>query len=156
MFIGVTFNYSWKSSRWLRSEAISTGSELPNGHYSLIYFHSCAEMGFWLMSIIRVCETCKLHWSEVLWFVTPVGPSVFLLSSLSAVRWPLLPGFQPGFPASRSWGCLWMHGGRSKVLMHRSAYFTELMRSEPLWVLLSVSKIWNGLFQGGHLPFILF
>lgn len=46
------------------------------------------------MSIIRPCETCKLHGSEVLWFVdmSPAGSPVFLVSSLSAVRWPLLPG----------------------------------------------------------------
>lgn len=29
MFIGVTFNCSWKNWRWLRSEVTSTGSELP-------------------------------------------------------------------------------------------------------------------------------
>lgn len=76
MFIGVTFNYSWKSLRWLRSGAVSTGSELPNGCSSLICFHAMLKWVLGLMSIMRPCETCKLHGSEVLCFVdmSPAGP----------------------------------------------------------------------------------
>lgn len=75
MFIDATFNFGQKSSRWPRSEAISTGSELPNGCSSLIYFHGHAVMGFWL-SIIRPRGTCKLLGSEILWFLdmSPAGP----------------------------------------------------------------------------------
>lgn len=55
------------------------------------------KWGFGLMSIVRPCETCELHGSEVLWFLdmSPVGPSIFLLPSLSAVMWSLLPRLHP-------------------------------------------------------------
>lgn len=66
---------------------------------------------FRLMSIIRPCGTCKLHWSEVLWFVDMSSEdlSVFLVSSLSALRLLLLPGSVLWFSSQAVCGCMVAH-----------------------------------------------
>lgn len=98
---------------------ISTGSELP----TWLLFPNLLSCPCW-NGFLGLCprETCKLPWSEVLCFVdmSPAGPSVVLLSPLSAVRWPLLPGSVLWFCSQQEVGCLQMHGGRSRVLVHRS------------------------------------
>lgn len=113
------------------------------------------------MSIVRPCETCELHGSEVLWFLdmSPAGPSVFLLPSLSAVVWSLLPGSILWFSIQglERWeeglSAWWeIQGPGTQILLHHWAH----QQSEQLWVLLPVSKTWSGLFQGGLLPLILF
>lgn len=89
----------------------------------------------------------------------PCRSSVFLVSSLSAVRWPLLPGSILWFSTQglERWEvvCGWMVGDPRSwcmICFHHWAY----QQSEPLQVLLSVPKTWSGLFQGGLLPLILF
>lgn len=129
-FIDVIFYFSQKSSRWPRSEAISTGSELPNGCSSLIYFHGHAVMGFWL-SIITPCGPCKLLWSggPLVSRHVPCGSSVLLACLFNACWWTLLPGsvllfssqLEVGLSADM-WQCR-----RSKVLVGRSACTAELI-----------------------------
>lgn len=109
------------------------------------------------MSIIRPRETCKLHGSEVLWFVdtSPAGP---LYSWCLHWVWSgghCCQALSSGFPTSGRWGWLQMHGGRSRVLVHRSACITELIShvSNSGFSFLCPKR---DLFQGGLLPLILF